>query len=64
MLLILLSINLLLTLLDNSLLLNYIIGIGLYTIELLIYCTIYILKLARWLDAAKTTKLYRRLVKR
>ena len=46
MLLELLSNSLLLTLLDNGLLL----GVGLRAIELLIYCTTYILRLAGWLD--------------
>ena len=42
----LLGISLLLTLLDNGLLLGYIIGINLHAVELLMHCTIYILKLA------------------
>ena len=64
MLLILLGISLLLTLLDNSLLLDCVIGISLYAIELVIYYTTYILKLAEWLDAAKATRLYKHSVKR
>ena len=50
MLLILLGISLLLTLLDNGLLLGCVIGINLHAVELLMHCTIYILKLARWLN--------------
>jgi hypothetical protein len=64
MLLTLLNINLLLTLLNNGLLLSCVINIGLRAVELLIYYTIYILKLARWLDAVKAVGLYRRSVRR
>ena len=41
-----------------------VLGIGLRAVELLMHCTMYILKLAGWLDAAGAAGLYRRSVKR